>query len=538
MFSSIDLIHLVFANETDTYYCNDLLKLDLHQYLWLKLHENYSSVYFLSLSEGTPSVKTYGDLKCKAYEPGRRLFKLMGLESEIGELGKWIHKQLMSKRSEPAAFVCSLEDFCKASKYPDWANTLNSIAGEKNRTGILVLTVPVSVERSRPLFLHDPVFEYLQENAILDVRTGTLREMYGAIKRNKGESCVFLNTFSRNSVYSILLHVVLEQKGRFLAPKDMETVTEYLVRYMASLELQHDQPLFKSQIPGPYMQFRELYDQLKDESVWKRLTNRCLQKKDLSDGQAGSAGPAMEYHINRDRGCYAGKCMMLRIPNGIKRLDTQAERAADILLAIQRELLRPKNRDENTMLSAKAAGFLARLEEVSSDDLDTYKRILKAIRFCVTWMYTREHSEEEKQVLEITASLEEYINISVNCCRMRRNVEQITQASGSGTVTDIKIRQARDRLAAQEKLLRTYQDLVSASIMDLSMPSFSDRTVKQIEKLKQEMEKYGSARNAVNQGGIAGSGGLSDPSHDRDRPEDDVGIYTLDVTDYGSTPPV
>lgn len=538
MFSSNDLVHLVFANETDTYYCSDLLKLDLHQYLWLKLHENYSSVYFLSLSESTPSIKTYGDLKCKAYEPGRKFWKLMGLESEIGELGKWIHKQLTSKRSEPAAFVCSLEDFCKASKYPDWANTLNSIAGERNRTGILVLTVPVSAERSRPLLLHDPVFEYLQENAILDARTGTLREMYGAIKRNKGESCVFLNTFSRDSVYSILLHVVLEQKGRFLAPKDMETVTEYLVRYMASLELQHDQPLFKSQIPGSYMQFRELYDQLKDESVWKRLTNRRLQEKDLADDQAGSAGPAMEYHINRDRGYYAGKCMMLRIPNGIKRLDTQAERAADILLAIQRELLRPKNRDENAMLSTKAAGFLARLEGVSSDDLDTYKRILEAIRFCVTWMYTQEQSEEEKQVLEITASLEEYINISVNCYRMRRNVEQITQASGSGTVTDIKIRQTRDRLAAQEKLLRTYQDLVNASIMDLSMPSFSDHTVKQIEKLKQEMKKYGPARNAVNQGGITEGGGLSDLSPERDKPEDEVETYTLGATDYGSTPPV
>ena len=538
MFSSNDLVHLVFANETDTYYCNDLLKLDLHQYLWLKLHETYSSVYFLSLSEGAPSITTYGDLKCKTFEPGHKFRKLMGLESEIGELGKWIHKQLTSKRSEPAAFVCSLEDFCKASKYPDWANTLSSIAGERNRTGILVLTVPVSVERSRPLLLHDPVFEYLKENAVLDARAGTLRELYGAIKRNKGESCVFLNAFSRDSISSILLHVVLEQKGRFLAPENMEAVTEYLVQYMASLELQHDQPLFRSQIPGPYMQFRELYDQLKDESVWTRLTNRRPRERDPADDQAGSAGPAAEYHINRDRGSYAGKCMMLRVPNGIRRLDTQAERAADILLDIQRELLKPKNRDENAMLSAKAAGFLARLEGVSSDDPDTYKRVLKAIRFCVTWMYTPEQSEEEKQVLEITAALEEYINISVNCCRMRRIVEQITQASGSGAVTDLKLRQARDSLAAQEKLLRTCQDLVNASIMDLSMPSFSDRTVKQIEKLKQELGKYGPARNAVNRGGIPEGGIPSAPSPDRDRPEEDEGIYTLDATDYGSTPPV
>ena len=147
MFSSNDLVHLVFADETDTYYCGDLLKLDLHQYLWRKLHETYPAVYFLSLSEGALSVKTYGDLKCKAYEPGRKFWKLMGFESEMGELGKWIHKQLTSKRSEPAAFVCSLEDFCKASKDPDWANALYDIAGERHRAGTFVLTVPVSVER-------------------------------------------------------------------------------------------------------------------------------------------------------------------------------------------------------------------------------------------------------------------------------------------------------------------------------------------------------------------------------------------------------
>ena len=81
MFSSNDLTHLVFANETDTYYRDDLLKLDLHQYLWLDLHEKYSAVYFLTLSESTFSIKTYGDLKCKAYEPSRRLWKWMGLKA-------------------------------------------------------------------------------------------------------------------------------------------------------------------------------------------------------------------------------------------------------------------------------------------------------------------------------------------------------------------------------------------------------------------------------------------------------------------------
>lgn len=535
LFSSDDLIHLVFANETDTYYRDDLLKLDLHQYLWLNLHEKYSAVYFLSLSKSTFSIKTYGDLKCKAYEPGRRLWRWKGFESEIGELGKWLHKQLASKRSESAAFVCSLEDFCKVSYYPDWAGTLKSIARERNRTGILVLTVPVPAEKSKRLFLYDPAFEYLQENAVLDVRGGAIRDMYESIRQNKGESCVFLNAFSRDRIYSILLHIALEQKGRFLAQKDMEAAAEYLSRYLTSLEMQRDDPLFKSQIPGPYMQFQDLYNQLKDEDVWKRLTDRCLNKKCPADGRAGGAGLTAGSHIIRDKGCWAGKCMMLRIPDGIRQLDTEAERAADLLLEIQRELLRPKNRDENDMLAVKAAGFLGKLEVVSPDDLGTYKRILEAIRFCVTWMYIQEQSEEEKQALKIVEFLEGYISVSSQCCWLRKNVEQNRQSGASGIMMDKLIRQSQDKLAAQEKILRNYQDLVSASIMNLSMMSFSDHTAEQMEKLKREVDEYCSEQVPVDRGK---SGSLSDPLPDGGRPEDKAGSYILDDVDRISTPPV
>lgn len=542
MFASNDLIHLVFADETDTYYCDNLLKLSFHQYLWLKLHEKYSSVYFLSRSENTFSVKTYGDLKGTAYEPSRNFWDFLGFESEMGKLLKWIQKRLTARRSESAAFVCSLEDFCQTSEYQDSAGALESIAKEKDRTGILVLTVPVSVEGSKNLLLYDPVFKHLRENAVLDVRTGALREMYGSLKRNKGESCVFLNTFSRDRVYSILLHVVMEQRGRFLSRKDMEAVTGYLVRYLASLELQRDHPLFKSQTPSPYMRFQDLYIQLKDEDVWKRLTGRCLGGKNPADDRAENAGPAGEYCVIWDKSSYAGKCMTLQIPNGIKRLDTEDERAADILLAVQRELLRPKNRSENDMLTGKAALFLKKLEAVSHDDLGTYKRILEAIRFCVTWMYVPKQSEEERQISKIMEFLERYVEISDKCHQARKNVELNRQKVTSGTLTDKSIQQAQDKLAAWEKMLREYQDLVGALIMNLSMTTFSDNIVEQMEELKQEIEKHHSAQSAVSREGHTESVNLSaplpDPLPDSDMPEDDAGLYTLDDIDYRHTPPV
>lgn len=538
LFSPNDLIHLVFADETDTYYCDDLLKPDLHQYLWLKLHKKYSSVYFLTLSENTFSVKTCGDLNCKAYEPPHKLLTWMGFESEIGGLGKWILKQLTLKRSESAAFVCSLEDFCQAAaEHRDWAGILEDIAGEKARTGIFVLTVPVSVERSRPLLLHDRVFELLRENAVLDVRNGALREIYGSLKRNKGESCVFLNTFSRDRVYPILLHVMLEHTGRFLPQKDREAVTGYLVRYLADLGLQRDHPLFNSRTPGPYMQFRELYDELKDEKVWELLVDRSLKERSPADSRAGHAGSAVGFHMTRDKSGYAGKCMTLRIPNGIQRLDAEAGRTAGLLLDIQRELLRPKNRDENEMLAAKAAGFLAKLEAVPPDDPGTYRQILEAIRFCVTRMYVREQSEEER-ILEIVESLEICVEISGICCQARKNVEHNKRQAASGAMTDISAQKAQAVLAGWEKMLREFQDLVSASTSDLSTLSFSDSIAERMEKLKQKVEKYGSVRNTVNRGGITEIGDPSVPSPDGDWIEDGAGIYQLDDISIISTPPV
>lgn len=536
MFSPNDLIHLVFADEADTYYCEDLLKPDLHQYLWLKLHEKYSSVYFLTLSENTFSVKTYGDLNCKPYEPPPKFLTWMG-GSEMKDFGKWVLRQLTSRRSESAAFVCSLEDLCQAAaEHRDWAGALEDIAGAKARTGIFVLTVPVSVERSRPLLLHDPVFEHLRENAVLDVRNGALRELYGSLKRNKGESCVFLNAFSWDRVYPVLLHVMLEQPGRFLPQKDMEAVIGYLVRYLADLKLQRDDPLFNSRAPGSYMQFRELYDELKDEKVWTRLVGRSLKERSPADNRAEHAEPAMGFHMTRDKSGYAGKCMTLQIPNGIRRLDTQG-RAVGLLLDIQRELLRPKNRDENEMLAAKAAGFLAKLEAVAPDDPDTCQRILEAVHFCVTWMYVRE-SEEEKRVLEIVESLEMYVKISNQYWLARKNVDLYKLQNASGTITDIKIQQAQKQLEAQEKILRTYQDLVSASSMDLSILSFSDNITEQTEKLDRAVEKFRSARNTVSQGGVPESGDLSDPPPDDDWREDKTGIYQLDDIAGRSSSPI
>ncbi len=47
MFPSDALLQLVFANDTDIYFCNGFMQADLNQYLWLKLPEKFKTVRFM-----------------------------------------------------------------------------------------------------------------------------------------------------------------------------------------------------------------------------------------------------------------------------------------------------------------------------------------------------------------------------------------------------------------------------------------------------------------------------------------------------------
>ncbi|MCD7917264.1 MAG: hypothetical protein LUF84_02220, partial [Clostridiales bacterium] len=97
MFSSSELIHFVFANDDDDYYCGGLLRLDLNQYLWMKLHEeHYHTVYFLSRTDANIfSIKTCGDKKSSSFTVKQSIWSwVLGTETEEEQQENWLCRQL------------------------------------------------------------------------------------------------------------------------------------------------------------------------------------------------------------------------------------------------------------------------------------------------------------------------------------------------------------------------------------------------------------------------------------------------------------
>ena len=192
MFSSNDLISFVFANENDVYYRSDLLKLNLNQHLWHLLHRRFDSVFFLRAEGDCLQPWSFGDSKggaCTKFKDNL----IFGKAEK--QLCNWMRDQLRNRAGHTTAIVCSLRDFCQVLSDKRWREPLQGIADDRSRTGIFVLTASPVAEDSVELLLNSPVFEYLRETAITELRGGELRELYSWIKRRKENSCFFFNEF-------------------------------------------------------------------------------------------------------------------------------------------------------------------------------------------------------------------------------------------------------------------------------------------------------------------------------------------------------
>lgn len=488
MFSSKELISFVFANENDIYYGEDLLKLNLNQYLWTKLHESYETVYFLSAAENSFNVRSFGDSTCIAYDSGKKsITKLLSFigSTEQDKLGAWMLRQLRAKPNQAVAFVCPLEDFCTVLADDRWTTVLQSIAEEKKRSGIFVLTAPATSERTKDLLLNSPVFDRLGETAVTDLRGGELRELYGPIKRNKWDSCLFLNTFPRERVRSLLLHLAMEYPDRCQSCQELDTLADYLTGYLHDPQSQQEEPLLTSNLPAGYLLYRELYEQLASESVWNRLAKQSAK----AFPKHSSASLCREAPVLRDLKCYAGKCMMLRLPKWVREQDGEGRRADKILENIQREVSAPKNRPENKEITAAAEEFLSQLDAVNADDLDTYLQLLQAIEFCAGRVYAEPGREETGRVLAIIEKLRSGISISGACFTMRRDLKLYQSQAAPGSLQSAKLLRMNKQLATLEELRKRYVDLVNASILELTMPASTTHIMDQLEELKQEVEE-------------------------------------------------
>lgn len=500
MFSSNDLIQLVFANENDTYYSDSLLKLNLDQYLWFELHKQYNTVYFISPDNGG-SIKTFGDISRKSFEEaadGSGFKNWLFGKSSNDALGLWILKQLNLSQNESAAFVCSLIDFCEIFKDQSHKDELRKMASSSKRTGVIVLTVPANIEKSLRLFLESPVFDYLNETAITDLREGDLRDMFAAIFKAKCNSCYFTNEFTKEAAIGILTNIVIDDMSTCPSKGELCDAADYLVQYVNNAELHRIDKVLKTSRPD--MPRREIYSQLKNDSIRKKLFeksklmhisgNICSYLEKIGCKMVDT--DRADIHIYRDPNSCAGKCIAHRPPKNADAALTRGESISSILNEIVKEAGSPKNRLENSKLCDVTKKFLNDAElAAETGDLETYRRAIYAVRVCMQWLYVAPDTPDESGILSIAEKLRDLITRSSNCHALKRDLELGKFQMGSdGKFSSHVIQQSRQKLFANEKLLNQYEDVVHASIIELSAQRHSVGGVADLaNKLSSEFDK-------------------------------------------------
>ncbi len=495
MFSSSELIHFVFANDDDDYYCGGLLRLDLNQYLWMKLHEeHYHAVYFLSRSDANIfSIKTCGDKKSSSFTVKQSIWSwVLGTETEEEQQGNWLCRQLEGGTDRKSAFICSLDDFCRLLSSEAWKGTMGSFASLRKRTGIFVLTAPVTAEGSQRLLLQNPVFDRLKETAVTEARNGGVRPLYPSIQEKKRDSLLFLNTFRRDRIQDLLCRLSFEE-GRILPQDQLDAAADYLTRYLNCAALRKAEPLFDGGRLNWNFKYRDLYERLQKGEVLQRLL--------LQSWQAHQSGSLRQWRedappgILREKGSYAERCLQLTVPEAM----TDAAQCGVILEQIREVVRTPKNRLESDRIVAECKDLFTELDTAKSNgDGDTYRRTLYAILFCVQWVYVDKGQEEK--ILQTIKTLKQIIQLSADYSQRKKRlaIDRQTLQTWKNELTEKKIQQQTQLLELRKGMLNQLEDAMSSTIIGLSSNSDSD-DVRELKNALDDILREAEAEKQANE---------------------------------------
>ena len=431
LFDAKELLHLVFANNSDLYYTKGLLELSLDEFLWFRLHsEGYDPVYFLQSGSPECSVRTFGDQNAKPYagrqNPFRKGFSWFVGETETDRFGSWIIKQLQ----DGAAFVFPMDMMCAEKAAPDWINPLKQIASMKGRRGILVMKVPTEVELSRDALLNSAIFNALDETGITNLRGDPEGSLYAALLEAKDRGCHFWSLFTKERIEALLLRLQFDHPSLDATPRELELMADYLLQYLNNPRLRLCAPLFQYEYVGILPEYREVYRWLREKKTWARLRARA--------GQISGAGgvrallrqkgiPAVDpdrnrFSVSRGENTFARMCLKIKLDDRLqKQLNPKLEPAADILLELFQLLNEPQSHADNVRVGEKLR--LLRIEAGAANarqDPDAYWKILFVMRFYAKWLHVEDGSGKEAELLRIAEQADGCVEDSKKLFRAKK----------------------------------------------------------------------------------------------------------------------
>lgn len=446
------LISYVFANPDDEYRGNDLLTLNLKQYLWQLLHRSYNTVYFLSSPDGRRlTVQTFGDQDAKPYTP-----PIIG--SHVNRFSDWLLKQMELPAQSRAAFVCDLGLFCRIFSQSDWEPLLEDLAASPKRSGSFVLTAsPYAEDSQKYLLERNSVFDRLREIAVTDSRGGK-RCVYKDLQEKKPDHYLCLNAFTPERIDALLLHICVKNPRLCLpAGERMDLATNLAAHLQQELPLPDMHRISKSL---RYLTYKDLYEYLSHPEVWAQLLELSPRLR-----------PAQSLPILRSPHCYAGKCLALQLPAWAQnRADSGNRYPEDTLDEICKIVSLPLNHPEHPQLLEGAQYFLDELNNLIDDDIDTCSLLLDGLKFCAEQMNTW----KEENVPDILDTLEQYqgfVDESIHLFELDQTLDALVYDPFAPGIGDLRNEQKNARSMLNDCLgylrLSKLKLLKSASYIDL-----------------------------------------------------------------------
>lgn len=490
MFSAKGPVCLTFGDENDCYYTEDLLQLDLQQYLWMCLHsENYAAVYFLRKKNDDFEITTFGDTDRQLPTNG---FLWKNTTNILTAQRFW--EQMLKWTRQGAAVVCPLNDFCQVVEH---AGMLRRPSEELNRKGIFVLTASIYAEQNAKSLLQSSAFseERLNFKPLLEVRCASEQGLYESLSERN--CCVFLNTPMRENLRPILQRILLEHPDRMAACPDLNRMADQLACCLREpAPGQGLKKLCALGSPVRYASFRDIYRCLQDLTEWNDLL--AISKQEPLREEAHAAE-----NILRAPDGWAARCLALRMPKEAA-LDTMLRNYAEEgLKQIRRLAASPRNRMENPEVTREISRFLAEIPKAeSSGDGNSRCWLIYSIAVCLPRVCAEQEGETQA-LLKVVEILKCVYEILGQYSAAKRDLRMYSYSVG-GTSTEetlpvdtvlsiqkLQLQKLQAAVLATEDTLKRCIDLAYGAVINLSNWNYHQLqdVLQSVQNLEQDLVK-------------------------------------------------
>ena len=494
MFSSGTLVHIVFANANDTYYCNHVMALEQEQYLWLRLREEgFRDVVFLDFNGGC-TVRRYG-APSQFYNIKKNS---LSKKKEIARLQDLIRSQLQKRNTERTAFICRLPGFCEAFGEEEWLSFLSELPSLPQRTGILVLSVSPEAEAAKPYLLTSPVFDRLKVTAVTAVRTAEPCSLFSFLSQKMPEDAVYLNVYTKSQLLNMLRYLFMTEPEKSDDCDKENAIAEYLYQYLHNPAFRRDEARRGVILPEKTALFQNMLGALRS-LPWNLLIARveaCVLQEDFRRYLAAANSPYVpepyrETGVLRTEGTYAHRCLMLSLPEDA---GDETEKLRELLEGIRTEVTSPKNRMENSLFADTVKGLLDHVDSAcQTRDFITLRRVLESVDFCLKWINVLPDSKEETTLLGIADQLKQYIICSAQYSTLCASLRDTPALSGAARQMMERSIRIRDTL---KLALDRYEDFFNARRMEMTLTLSLDGLSSLTDGLQAMQEDISRTMNA------------------------------------------